>query len=377
MGTGQEVAGNSQDYETTIKGTIAAVTWVSLNILLNFANKTLFAGKHEHFQFPIFIIMLGTAFTFFGVLCMYLAKLPFVGTFKREACLKSWKLILFLAFCHAFTTGLINMSMVYLSISLTQIIKTLTPAAAVLLCRFFLGSSVPTSQTCSIMVIIFGAAITLFENPEFLGDHVHQHLFGLFCAFVSTVMGAAQVVVTGVLLQNANLDTYSLIVVTAIPQILSLLPLFFIFEFSSFIYSPPWNLDIALLLSFTFIGAFFYTLASYFLVQYTSAVFAATVGNIKIVLLVFLSMIVFKVQVSVLNVFGILIALFGFAAYNWLKLQERLAKYKNSQPPNINPTPTADKEAEACNVEHIQNMKRSVVEINSQDLEEQKINSQI
>ncbi|KAL6069346.1 hypothetical protein QOT17_007609 [Balamuthia mandrillaris] len=318
-----------------VKGGLAALSWIVLNIGLSFINKYLF--DVEDFKYPIFIILLGTVVTFLGTLfLMYVPPLlssgwDVVGNIEVMNVLQHWRLLCMLAFLHAATTALSNISMVFISISLGQIIKATTPALTMLLSKVFENKPSSPRLVTATMIIIVGAAITVSKSPEFYGQHVHEHLFGLLCSVLSTGAGAGQVVVSAILLQQVDVSSWGLLLTTCIPTMLFLFPPFLYFEFPRLISSPSSSSPLTsphdhtltfFLVAIGGIGAFCYTLSAYLLIQYTSSIYSSIIGNLKVVLLVFLSMFVFGTQWNAFNMTGVVIALFGFLLYNYFKMTE-------------------------------------------------------
>lgn len=104
------------------------------------------------------------------------------------------------------------------------------------------------------------------------------------------------------------------------------------FVFSNFIYFFTVTNDVdnnfgttaLLILCLSSVLAFFYNVSHYLLINYTSAHYSVLIGNMKTVLLVFLSIYFFNTKFSTLNYFGLFLSIIGFCAYNYFKYLENL-----------------------------------------------------
>jgi drug/metabolite transporter (DMT)-like permease len=67
---------------------------------------------------------------------------------------------------------------------------------------------------------------------------------------------------------------------------------------------------------------FVYNLSQYWMISYTSAHYAALIGNLKVLLLVMISMMIFHTKLNPINYVGISISLVGFCLYNFFRYQE-------------------------------------------------------
>ena len=63
--------------------------------------------------------------------------------------------------------------------------------------------------------------------------------------------------------------------------------------------------------------SFFLNLANFLVTKYTSAVALQVLGNVKVVLSIVVSLIIFGNKVSEVSVLGCVITLLGVAMYNW------------------------------------------------------------
>jgi hypothetical protein len=105
----------------------------------------------------------------------------------------------------------------------------------------FEGKRFSKQLVLSTMVSVFGVVLAIMNNPEF-------HWVGFLCAAFSTILSVAQAVGSGILLQKANLSVLIVALVTSLPAIMSLLPLFISLELDDsmcpilFLFSLPFFL---------------------------------------------------------------------------------------------------------------------------------------
>lgn len=68
--------------------------------------------------------------------------------------------------------------------------------------------------------------------------------------------------------------------------------------------------------------AFFYTMSHYLLINYTSAHYAVLFGNVKVLVLVAISISLFNTPFTPLNLIGMVVAFLGFCVYNFFRFLE-------------------------------------------------------
>ena len=137
--------------------------------------------------------------------------------------------------------------------------------------------------------------------------------------------------------------------VTSLPSIIILLPIFLVMELTPLRGRDPSALEWdALLVLTTAVLAFIYIQTIWFVVKYTSAHYGALVGNVrgpmsrlwssvlsfcrrllsrllsqvKSVLLVGVSILIFNTVLEPINVFGIVLGIVGFVLYNLIRWRE-------------------------------------------------------
>jgi drug/metabolite transporter (DMT)-like permease len=294
------------------KGCIAAVCWISLNLLLQFANKMLFSS--EHFEYPLLIIMVGMSTT--GALSSVLVFGFSVEEFPVDALRRNWKTVAVLALGLGLGAGLQNMSIQLISISVNQVVKATAPALTMTLSFVWERKRYSRASILSCMVLVGGAVLCVLDNPEF-------HSLGFLFAVGSLLMQTVQTVAAGVLLQRERIQPLSLTCMCALPAVGALVPAFMATEYERLVAEelPHPERDFVAILVLGFM-AFFYFLSGLMLVKYTSATYLAVLGCLKIILLIGLALIIWKTPLMLANIIGMVIAIAGFVMYNFARFRD-------------------------------------------------------
>ncbi|KAK5580823.1 hypothetical protein RB653_000847 [Dictyostelium firmibasis] len=299
------------------------IVWIGLNMILFFMNKYL-DDRNPPFVFPIFIIMTGTFSTFFGsCIAVFIFK---ISDFPIKE-LRQHKLLLFIcSVFQAISYVMENISIDQMSIPLNQVIKATGPAFIIILSFILYRKTYPFSILFCTFIIIIGVVITIFTSPQI-------KLIGFLYAFGSIIFASIQTVLIARLVKNPKLNALALLVATSLPSALVCLPIFFIFEFKDLRdYNGPTTIPILSVVGLA-VSACFYNLAHFYIVQFTSALYYVIIGNVKVVLVIIISSLVFANGFTPLNYLGAVVTMIGFILYNVFKYYENTGK----NPPFITP----------------------------------------
>eukprot|EP01094_Clydonella_sp_ATCC50884_P030208 TRINITY_DN9771_c0_g1_i1.p1 TRINITY_DN9771_c0_g1~~TRINITY_DN9771_c0_g1_i1.p1 ORF type:complete len:362 (+),score=119.63 TRINITY_DN9771_c0_g1_i1:535-1620(+) len=309
-----ERAGASQEGSILKPYTIGlCFTWIFLNVLLSITNKWLF--RVEHFAYPVMIIMLGTLMTFIGSATLLLV-FKYEPVPSTEEIMRSWKVLLVNSLAVGLSTGLENISILYTSISLNQAIKACLPAVAMAAAYLLEGRTYSAPLIGLNFVMIVGVVLALLHNPSF-------SVFGFSTAVVSTVLNLVHVMASAELLRRPHMTSMVVMMLSAPPALLSLFPLFMWLEYPTLAQRVPRHEMLDILVMFcTAVVAFVYVLLGLELVRVTSAVYFTIVSNLKVVVLVVVSTLVFVNALSQLNMLGLFITFLSFCSYNVVKARE-------------------------------------------------------
>merc|ERR1712166_131809 len=299
----------------SIAAAVVLVTWLSLNIGLNFFNKEVFSER-VGFTFPIFFTMFHMVASFFGGAIL-------IFGFKAGSVTKAhWTdykyRIMLLSLLFVTNISCNNASLVPLSLSVNQIVKSCVPLPTMILSVAFErdANGQPKSYSkgviVSLLITVLGSVLAVYGNPE-------ASPFGLALVIISTLAVALWSVMSAMLLgPDSGLNAISL---TWYASIISFVLLFILWLCSSereaataYLSSRPG--DAALIILVGSSTASVYNLVHFALIKVTSALTSAVAGNIKILLIIILSMIFFEKQVTILNYSGFAVFLVGVFAYS-------------------------------------------------------------
>jgi len=211
-----------------------------------------------------------------------------------------------------------NASLVHLSLSVNQIVKSCVPLPTMILSVAFERDANGQPKTYSrgvifsLLITVLGSVLAVYGNPE-------ASPFGLALVILSTLAVALWSVMSAMLLgPDSGLNAISL---TWYASVISFVLLFILWACSSereaataYLSSRPGDAALIILLGSS--TAFVYNLVHFALIKVTSALTSAVAGNLKILLIIILSMIFFEKQVTILNYSGFAVFLVGVFAYS-------------------------------------------------------------
>jgi drug/metabolite transporter (DMT)-like permease len=299
----------------SIAAAVVLITWLSLNIGLNFFNKEVFSER-VGFTFPIFFTMFHMVASFFGgAILIFVFK---AGTVTKAHWTDYKYRIMLLSLLFVTNISCNNASLVHLSLSVNQIVKSCVPLPTMILSVAFErdANGQPKSYSkgviVSLLITVLGSVLAVYGNPE-------ASPFGLALVIISTLAVALWSVMSAMLLgPDSGLNAISL---TWYASIISFVLLFILWACSNereaataYLHSRPGDATLIILLGSS--TAFVYNLVHFALIKVTSALTSAVAGNIKILLVIILSMIFFEKSVTILNYAGFVVFLVGVFAYS-------------------------------------------------------------
>jgi len=302
---------------------VVLVTWLFLNIGLNFFNKEVFSER-VGFTFPIFFTMFHMIASFFGGAILIFG---FKAATVTRAHWTDYKYrIALLSLLFVINISCNNASLVHLSLSVNQIVKSCVPIPTMILSVAFERDSngQPKSYSKGVIISLFitvlGSVLAVYGNPE-------ASPFGLALVIISTLAVALWSVMSAMLLgPDSGLNSINL---TWYASIISFVLLFTLWLCSSereaasaYLSSRPGDAAVIILLGSS--TAFLYNLVHFALIKVTSALTSAVAGNIKILLVIILSMIFFEKQAQPLNCVGFAVFFVGVVAYSTFTYRSKM-----------------------------------------------------
>jgi len=229
-----------------------------------------------------------------------------------------------------------NASLVHLSLSVNQIVKSCVPLPTLILSVAFErdANGKPKSYSCgvlaSLLATVLGSVLAVYGNPE-------ASPFGLVLVIISTLAVALWSVISATLLGPASgLNSINL---TWYASILSGIILLFCWSVSkervatqAFLEAKPGAA--AVIICAGSITAFAYNLVHFALIKVTSALTTAVAGNLKILLTIILSMFFFEKRATALNFVGFAIFFIGVVWYSAVTYQSKMKARQQQMEPS-------------------------------------------
>lgn len=301
---------------------LLVAAYLSLNSSLNLLNK--WSLGVYGFRFPFLLTSCHMAFSF-----VVLAPVALRESWEshRRTLEKQWKGVLYIGAFMALNIALNNISLLDISLTLNQIIRSAIPVVTCLL-AILVESRYPSGQelaalitlTLGVMLAVWQGTIT--GKPYAIG----------FC-LVGTVCNGAMMTFSGKVLSE-KLDVVRLTFYTAPVSLTCLAPFFLIYERTHFLeYLPAHSNGVALIILVSSINAVCYNMIHSLMIKKTSAVTTTVLGEVKIVGLLVLSAMLLGEgkEFTMKMTLGVVLAMTGFAMYSHTKIQN----FRDSMQPRV------------------------------------------
>lgn len=286
--------------------------WFCSNALVGVVNKSLF--QLEGLRFPILLTSLHmfSSFVFGHLLLSPANRQNTLLNIPRSL----WIKILALSIVFSLSIALGNVALQYLGLPLIQMISSLTPVATFFIEMLLTPTEFTSKYTSlswySMAGLLGGAVLSTIGDLDFV-------LFGFICAVLSTMLRSLKSLLQEFLLRGECVETtIYLLYLMSFPSFLILFVLGFFLEYH--IMLELWQLHVPRprvisLVILSCLSAFSYNIFGFLVSIQASAVTIHILGNIKIVLCIIASLIVFGNNVTVLSWLGILMTLLGGAIF--------------------------------------------------------------
>lgn len=230
-----------------------------------------------------------------------------------------------IGFFLALNISLNNASLVGMTLVLNQIVRSGIPVATAIF-AVFIERKVPTvPRAVGLVPICLGVVCAIYEGSQMDGTVV-----SLILCIAGMISNALMMTISGRVMEE-KIDAVQLTCFTAPVSLAVLVYYFSVYEAGSLVtYVRQTPHAAALVLIGTSVLALSYNIVHYQVIRATSAVTTTVLGNVKIVLIIFLSGLLFGETAtwSLRMVAGAAITLIGFFIYSWAGLEEKLAKQK-------------------------------------------------
>ena len=303
---------------SSMKPVLLAATitaFLVLNTTLNMLNRWVLGVYH--FKFPIFLTMSHLAIGF-CILAPVMA-LPTFRPLHQPTIKKQGRGIAAVGFFKVMNIVLNNASLVHITLSLNQIIRSAIPVITAGI-GVFVEQKVPTApELSSLLLLTLGVVLSVWEGS------ITGSMTGISIALSSTLSGAAMLSFSGKILSE-KLDVLRLTFYTAPVSVGVLVP-FFLWQEAG----PLWQhfqqsgYSVLLLVVVGAINAVAYNITHYQVIFATSSIMTPVIGMIKVIGVIVLSAIFLGEDkiFSVRMVIGCALALAGFCSYSLLQSRKQ------------------------------------------------------
>jgi len=322
--------------------TIWLAVWMINNIGVTLLNKASF--QMVDFKYPYFLSFVHMAFNSLGSQLVFrsIAKdnlrlaadvTARPGLFQRwlgkiarkELNGPGYRSIIVFSVVFSLNIAIGNVSIRHVSVNFNQVMRSLVPAITIAM-GVVLGKKVSIKRQLAVLPIIAGVAMACF------GDISYTSL-GLFYTVCCILLAALKAVASGELLTGSlklhPVDLLGHMAPLAMMQCLILS--FFHGEVSDI--SRRWVSELdpisasprpLMMVIFSALCSFTLNISSLMANKLTSPLTLCIAANVKQVLMIIISTIIFDVEITILNGAGIIVVLLGSAQYSYISVKEKL-----------------------------------------------------
>ncbi len=305
-----EVASNS------MRTPVVTAIWFVLNIAMG--NITKYLYKSFDFRYAYFVTMVHMVCS--AVLCAaYLYAQGGIAQLGR------WKLfasVLPLSICFTMSVSCGNLALAYIYPSFGQMLTSIGPLITIFLASVFFGARFNTWSYLSLPIISLGILLCVFQET-------HLDWFGVAFSLGATTLRGVKSIVQGRLLKSDDfgdllkdnngkprkLNAVELLFLMAPSSAVMLCGLSLFFEGSQPFSQASSDSELLIILWVAGLNACLLNLVNFLVTFYTSAVTLQVLGNVKVILGVMVSAMLFGNPIQHEQKFGCVMSLFGVWVY--------------------------------------------------------------
>lgn len=304
--------------------------WTANNVGVTLLNKAAFATVDFHY--PYFLSFVHMVCNSIGSQLVFQSlardkELGRTGLFqkllgnisRKELDRSGKKYILAFSVIFSLNIAIGNVSLRHVSVNFNQVMRSLVPAITIVM-GFFMGKNISSKRIFAVVPVVIGVAMACFGDMTFTA-------LGFFYTFMCVLLAALKVVASGEMLTGSlKLHPVDLLGHMAPLAMIQCIVLSFLTgEINSIatrtdLYTDYYPMSVVIMSG---ILSFSLNICSLMANKLTSPLTLCIAANVKQVLMIAISTIVFSTPISVLNGSGIVVVLMGSARYSYVSLMEK------------------------------------------------------
>lgn len=315
---------------SSTRAIFAILAWYTTNIFTVVLNKYLF--QIIEFTFPLTLTAIHMLICSIGsVLVLKVFKLvPLIQIDRNK--LGSHIFPLAAIFCLNIILG--NISLRFIPVSFMQTIKSLVPAFTVLLQVTVFHQFSPKMIYLSLVPVVGGVALASFTEVNF-------NVIGFATALIASLTTSIQSIVSSMILTGSmRLDAINMVYYMAPVSFVLILPFALFYEYAGLqLYDHSefgFNYVVGSLITSGAV-AYLLNICTFFAIKSTSPLTFTVFGNLKVVLVIVISVLIFKNEIGVMNGVGCFVAIVGIIWYNSIEYQIKEEKKRMAERALLNP----------------------------------------
>jgi len=307
-----------------VKIGLICFAYVLCSITLSLYNKWLLHPEFHGFSFPVLLICIHSFsnFLFAGftmILCFRKTAKSSEHWITKISAVEYVKYLAPIGLFFALDVCLTQVSYMYISIALCEIVKSVIPIA-VMIIGFFLGrEDIDFLKAATMTVITFGVVLTVLSEMDYEQKGFIAACFAMVCA-------VAKLILTETVLDGKKVPSLLTMFYFSPVSFLSLGIGFFPIELKRAESSPLLaGTEFFNTMGWICIGcliAFSLNISELLVIQKTSALTMCVIGILKFVILIPISVVAFGHHLNVVNIIGIFVTGIGIALYQYVKYRD-------------------------------------------------------
>ena len=207
-----------------------------------------------------------------------------------------------------------NASLMFIGLSLNQCLKAGSPLIMIAVAYLIEGKRTSRRQIGASTIVVFGSLLVVLKNPGF-------NWMGVILCLISAVSSSFQLSAAAITMKGKSNLVFHVTMYTALVVTFLCIPFVIVLELDDF-HDYAQNTSMLNCMGLLLLGggmAIIYLLVTNALIVNGGSVYLTVLGNFKLTLIVLISCIVFKDELAIINIIGIIITIMGFAIYSYMK----------------------------------------------------------